>query len=223
MARLYRQFVEPGDLCFDVGAHVGNRIRALTQIGARVVAIEPQPAFASLLRQWYGARSDVTVIECALGGEAGTAEMLISSRTPTVTTLSRQWADRISKTPSFATVRWDESRTVEVTTLDVLIEEHGVPAFCKIDVEGYELDVLRGLSQTVRSLSFEYIPAAVELSVDCIEHLSALGAYEFNWSVGESLTLASAIWLDTASMIDRLRAMPAEDRSGDVYARVFRA
>ena len=220
MARFYRRFVQPGDICFDVGAHVGNRIRALTRIGARVVAIEPQPALAALLRQWYGTRSDVTVIECALGAQAGTAEMLISNRTPTVTTLSRQWADRIGNTPSFAAVHWDETRTVEVTTLDALIEQYGLPRFCKIDVEGYELDVLHGLSKLVRSLSFEYIPAAMDMSIACVKHLAALGSYQYNWSVGESLRFASDEWLDDSSLIDSLHAMPTSARSGDVYARV---
>ena len=49
MDRLYGQFVRPGDLVFDVGAHVGDRIAAFRRLGARVVAVEPQPALVRTL------------------------------------------------------------------------------------------------------------------------------------------------------------------------------
>ena len=61
MEAFYRQFLQPGDLAFDIGAHVGNRVRVFRRIGARVIAVEPQPDFVALLRKLYGRDSGVMI------------------------------------------------------------------------------------------------------------------------------------------------------------------
>ena len=219
LARLYARFVGPGDLCFDVGAHVGNRLWALSRLGARIVALEPQPDCMRLLRRWYGHHANIELIEQAAGEASGTRSLFLSERTPTVTTLSRDWIAAVQTTPGFAGVSWDRDISVRVTTLDGLIARYGTPTFCKIDVEGAELDVLRGLSRPLESLSFEYIPAAAETAVSCVWRLGELGRYEYNWSPGELSRLQSSAWLDPARMADILRRMSVEGQSGDVYAR----
>ncbi len=219
LARFYAQFVRPGDLCFDIGAHVGNRLWALSRLDARIVALEPQPQCMRLLRRWYGHNPDIELIEQAVGTAPGTRTLFVSERTPTVTTFSRDWISAVGATPGFAGVRWDRGIPVRVTTLDELIARYGEPAFCKIDVEGAELDVLCGLSQPLKALSFEYIPAATDAAVACVDRLGELGRYEYNWSPGELPRLRSSVWLDPAQMANILRRMPMRDRSGDVYAR----
>ena len=72
MDRLYRCFVQRGDLVFDIGAHVGDRVAAFRRLGARVVAIEPQPAFVKVLKLLFGRISDVTIEATAVGRDAGT-------------------------------------------------------------------------------------------------------------------------------------------------------
>jgi FkbM family methyltransferase len=219
MMRFYAQYVRPGDLCFDVGAHVGNRLRALSKLGARVVALEPQPQCMLLLRRWYGRYPNVELLEKAVGAAPGTRTLFVSERTPTVTSLSADWIAAVGATPGFSGVTWDRGIPVPVTTLDELIARYGEPAFCKIDVEGAELDVLRGLSYPLKALSFEYIPAATDAAVACIGRLGELGSYEYNWSPGELPRLRSSTWLDPARMAEILRHMPTRERSGDVYAR----
>ena len=219
LARFYGRFVGPGDLCFDIGAHVGNRLWALSRLGARIVALEPQPDCMRLLRRWYGHHANIELVERAAGAAHGTRTLFLSERTPTVTTLSRDWMAAVQRTPGFAGVRWDRDIPVRVTTLDELIDRHGIPTFCKIDVEGAELDVLRGLSYPLKVLSFEYIPAAIEAAVSCVGRLGELGRYEYNWSPGELSRLGSTAWLGPARMADILRRMPFDGQSGDVYAR----
>jgi FkbM family methyltransferase len=219
LRRFYAQFVRPGDLCFDIGAHVGNRARALSRVGARVVALEPQPQCMSLLRRWYGHHPDIELVEQAVGSAVGTRTLFVSERTPTVTTLSRDWIGAVGATPGFSGVRWDRGIPVGVTTLDELIARYGEPVFCKIDVEGAELDVLRGLSRPLEVLSFEYIPAAIDIAVGCVGRLGELGHYEYNWVVGELPRLRSSVWLGPAQAVDLLRRIPVRERSGDVYAR----
>jgi len=219
LRRHYASFIRPGDLCFDIGAHAGNRTRAWLEIGARVVAVEPQPDFARLLRRWYGGHPGFTLAEVALGAQPGRQTLLISSRTPTVTTLSRKWAEEARRDSSFAGVQWDIEVVVEVTTLDQLIQSYGLPTFCKIDVEGYEAEVLHGLSHPVPALSFEYLPVAISRTVDCIERLNTLSRYEFSRSTGE--TLRPGPWISASAMTDELLTLPAGARSGDIYARII--
>jgi len=219
LARLYARFVGTGDLCFDIGAHVGNRLWALSRLGARIVALEPQPDCMRLLRRWYAHHANIELVEKAVGATPGTRTLFLSERTPTVTTLSRDWMAAVQTTPGFAGVRWNRDISVRVTTLDELIARYGTPTFCKIDVEGTELDVLRGLSHPLEALSFEYIPAAIETAVSCVWRLGELGRYEYNWSPGELSRLQSAAWLGPARIADILRRMPADGQSGDVYAR----
>jgi FkbM family methyltransferase len=214
----YAQFVHPGSLCFDVGAHAGNRVRCWRQLGARVVAIEPQPDFVRILRWLYGRDSGVEVVPLALGRHAGFAELLVSERTPTVTTLSREWVDHVQRDPRFAGVAWAGRERVEVVTLESLIERYGEPQFIKVDVEGYEAEVLAGLATPLRGLSFEYLPATREIALACIERLETLARYRYNFSPGESHRLASEHWHDAAGMRALLLGLPQLAPSGDVYA-----
>lgn len=220
MRWLYAQFVGRGDLVFDVGAHAGNRTRAFAELGCRVVALEPQPDFARLLRTLFGRSRRIEVVEMAVSDTARRAELSVSERTPTVTTLATTWRDARAAEPDFAGVRWNRHIEVDTTTLDRLILRFGAPAFIKIDVEGGESAVLGGLSQPVPALSFEYLPRALDQVHACIARLSTLGPYRFNWSSGESYLLESASWLPGDQLLEKLRAPESQRRSGDVYARM---
>jgi FkbM family methyltransferase len=216
----YRQFVKPGDLVFDVGAHAGNRVRAFAALGCHVVAVEPQPDFARLLRLLFGRRTGVDVVEQAVGASAGRMRLSISERTPTVTTAAESWRDARSGEPDFVGVRWNASLDVESTTLDQLIGRYGTPAFIKIDVEGAELSVLSGLSRAIEALSFEYLPRALEDVGRCAARLLSLGDYRFNWSLGESYEMTASTWLTAADLMESLHTPEPRRRSGDVYARL---
>jgi len=215
----YRQFVAPESLCFDVGAHVGNRIRSFRALGARVVAVEPQPDLMAVLRVLYRRTPGVILRECAVGSSNGRLRLNISSATPTVSTLSSQWIADVQRDRRFARVAWDRSCEVSVVTLDTLIAEYGEPEFCKIDVEGFELEVLRGLTRPLRALSFEFIPVAIERALACVERVEALGDYHFRPSLVETMRWSTAEWLDGAAIKRWLRSLPLLGGSGDVYAQ----
>ena len=220
LRRHYARFLGPDDLAFDVGAHVGNHARCFAGLGARVIAIEPQPAFAAWLRRLFRARPEVTVLECALAATPGTVELYQSPRTPTVATVSRRWIEAVRASPGFDQVRWGSGIRVPATTLDALIACHGLPRFCKIDVEGYETEVLRGLSQPIRALSFEYLPAARDVARRAAGLLAALGPYRFNPTVGERRRFVWERWRPIGALDDWLAQRHAEEPSGDIYARL---
>jgi FkbM family methyltransferase len=218
--RLYGQFLGPGDLAFDIGAHVGGRVRTWRRLGARVVAVEPQPDCLRVLRLLFGRDRGVTIEPRAVGAQVGRARLGVSTATPTVSSMSQDWRESVSADRSFARVRWDRSVEVEVTTLDELIAEHGVPAFCKIDVEGFEADVLAGLSQPLPALSFEYLPPTHERALAVLERVQQLGRYRYNYSPVETMRFASDRWLDAPELVRLLEAARPLGRSGDVYARL---
>lgn len=220
LRKFYSQFVRAGDLCFDVGAHLGNRSDAWLGLGARVVAIEPQPACTAYMRRRLGRRKGFTLLEQAVGAQPGTAALHVSQLTPTVSTLAdSSWQQIIREKSSFE-VRWDRQIDVAVVTLDQLIETYGLPAFCKIDVEDYEAEVLSGLSHAVPALSFEYFSYTPQQSLRCIELIERLGSYEYNWSHGESQVMQCRVWLDASEMVAEIRAMSPGAPSGDIYARL---
>lgn len=219
MGRFYAPLIQPGALCFDIGAHVGNRLWVWSRLGAQVVAVEPQPLCMQWLRRCFGRRPGVTLVEAAVGATPGRAELWISERTPTVTTLSTDWINTVQQATSFAGVEWQKTVTVPVTTLDALIAQYGRPAFCKVDVEGYELEVLRGLSQPLPALSFEYIPATAALAIACVTQLQTLGDYVYNWSIGEQHRWQRPQWLSAAELCTMLQQLSPQAPSGDIYAR----
>jgi len=218
---LYAGFVASGDLVFDVGAHAGNRARAFASLGCRVVAIEPQPDFARVLRALFRHNHEVTIVEAAVSDAAGQAPLAVSERTPTVTTLSDKWREARAQEEGFRGVQWNRRIEVVTTTLDRLIVRYGAPRFVKIDCEGSEAAILAGLTQAVPALSFEFLPWTLEDADACVARLKRVGPYEFNWSKGETGRLVSERWLNDLELLAALRTPEARRRAGDVYARLI--
>ena len=217
MDRLYAQFVSPDDLVFDVGAHVGDRIASFRRLGARVVAVEPQPALQRTLRLLYGRDPRVALVPAAVGRAAGTAEMKINPGNPTISTLSEEFIAASRGAAGWEGESWPRSLRVPVTTLDTLIAEHGRPAFIKLDVEGFEAEALAALSQAVPALSFEFTTIQRPVALACLERCAALGYTEFNAALGESQMPGG--WCDARAMVDWLTGLPHEANSGDIYTR----
>ena len=220
MTRFYGQFVAPGDLCFDVGAHVGNRVRAFCALGARVVAVEPQPRMLQILQQLYGRKESVVIAPVGVSDTPGTLTLHINTRNPTLTSFSEEWVQGFSEHPDIPAAPWDDTVEVEVQTLDQLIALHGLPAFCKVDVEGLEDRVLQGLSQPVAALSFEAYPLQIDRSVAAIDRLSALGAYRFRTVSAETFRWTQPEWMSAEEVRLWLEQRDIADGSEDVYAQL---
>lgn len=217
----YRQFVAPGDLCFDIGANVGDRTALFRAAGARVIAVEPQEACVEVLRRRFAADPDVVVVASAVGREPGTAELRVAD-VSTISSMSDAWIGAVRESGRFCDFDWSRTVTVPVITLDALIAEHGVPAFVKIDVEGYEEAVIAGLGRPVAALAFEFTPELLDVADRCVAALEQGGFDRFAFSEGESLQLDEPGWTDAATLRARLAEAPQDAVFfGDVYAAAW--
>lgn len=215
LVEFYSQFVDEGDLCFDVGANTGNRTDVFLALGAQVVCVEPQPGCVKVLEDKYRGDSRVRIVPKGLAAEMGMMTLSLCHSANTLATFSDKW-----KTGRFQSYEWEDRVEVPVTTMDKLIEDFGSPDFCKIDVEGFEYQVLRGLSQPVFVLSFEFTREFIRDVGFCLAHLVSLGEFEFNYVSGESPRLASSRWMDDATLITELHRNKAPLFWGDIYARL---
>jgi FkbM family methyltransferase len=220
----YATFVEAGSLAFDAGAHHGSRTAAFRELGARVVAIEPVRESRRVLFARFHQDPDVTIVPQALGATEGRCEIMVSSPKRFSSSISPHYVRAALESGRYQprVTSWDESETVDVTTLDTLVLRFGVPAFIKIDVEGAEDQVLRGLSRAVAALSFEFHPHFLEPARRSMAWLQQLGEWQMNFVVQEHFRWELDAWVDPARMaatLDRLEA-GVPFLYGDVYARL---
>ncbi|WP_245973980.1 FkbM family methyltransferase [Bosea caraganae] len=218
MDALYANFLKPGDLAFDIGAHVGDRTSSFRRLGARVVALEPQPGPARALRLIHGRDPQVTLIQAACGDHEGSIALRINSANPTVSTASAAFIGAARGAGGWEEQVWDREITVPCTRLDTLIQRHGRPDFVKIDVEGFEAHVLAGLTYALPTVSFEFTTIQRDVAEACLALLETLGPYRFNLALGESQRLDFAEAVDAETMGGHIRALPHQANSGDVYA-----
>lgn len=225
LLRFYSQFVNEGDLCFDIGANIGNRTGVFLKLGATVVAVEPQNICMQKLLKKYGNNDKVFLVHKALGAREGEGNLILSN-SHTVSSMSKEWIDCVRDSDMFFTstsaFQWHKNVSVPIITLDRLIEKYGSPTVCKIDVEGFEYQVIKGLSQPVKVISFEFTPTPklINLAVESIKHLATIGNVEFNYSFGESMILALPEWVDDSKICNVLLSLPYKTAfSGDIYAR----
>ena len=205
----YSQFVRAGDLVFDIGANVGRHAAVFLEIGARVVAIEPQRECVATLHRRLGARA--TIVPVAVAEAAGEQDLILNEISNERATLS---VESVSHGGFYR--GWGGSERVRTTTLDALIAEHGKPDLFKLDVEGLEPAALRGLSHPVPVVVFEF-HEGLRGTRECIDLLTALGEYRFNFRVSRSPRLALPELVDAASVFQAIDPR----MYGDVVARLM--
>ena len=205
-----KKIIRKDDLVFDVGANIGDKADHFIKHGAAVVCFEPQPDCIIALNDRFLNNKSVQVVPKGLADKDGVLTLSVCSSAPTISTFSEKW-----KIGRFADYTWDKKLEVEITTLDKAILQFGKPRYIKVDVEGYEISVLSGLSQAVDFISFEFTSEFVDDACCCIDILHEIGFDQFNFVLEEGDAFQVEEWTDASIFKKILRKMP------DVYFRKF--
>lgn len=218
-AKFYAQFARGGDLVFDIGANYGNRTRVFRHLGARTIAFEPQATCFEYLKSFFWGDTGVLIENVALGKSTGKAKMLISKNS-VLSTLSTDYIEKNVASGRFGPENWTSEQEVEVSTLDLCIQKYGVPRFVKIDVEGFESEVIRGLSKPIEFLSLEFSTETRATVIEAVEHLATISNYRFQFSREESFEFSSEQWMDLLSIKKILLSFEGLEW-GDVYCKKY--
>jgi FkbM family methyltransferase len=207
---LFSKLLKDGDLVFDIGANMGEKATAFGKLGARVVAVEPNPNCATYLTKYISKTCDLTVLQAACGS-AVTKATLNFSGTDQTSSLRRDW---------FALNRGEstlEELEVDVVPISNLIRDFGEPDYIKIDVEGFESEVLSGLDRQVPLLSFEYHLSEAQDIKTCLSILERLGKWKYNFISMNDCDFGSSEWVSDTELLDLVHHGAIASR-GDVFA-----
>jgi FkbM family methyltransferase len=218
LVRFHRTLAQEGDLVFDIGANVGDMTALYLELGARVVSVEPQEDCLKSLKVRFGRHPRVSIVPMAVGAVEGEQEMLLSDIRSPLSSMSPEWIAAVKSSGRFPYYGWGRSVTVRVTTLDSLIALYGEPAFCKIDVEGFEREVFKGLSRPLARLSFEFHAELIGEALACLGRLRDIGQYRFNFTQENRPVFESTKKLNEEEISERLLSLPFSSLQGDVYA-----
>jgi FkbM family methyltransferase len=206
----YSAFIQSGDLVFDVGANLGNYSEALRDVGAIVVAVEPDPRNVKILRRRLESEN-VHIEQCALGRTEGTAKLRVALDRDDVSTLSDQWAENTN-------AHWQGTVEVQLRTLDSIANLYGVPKYVKVDAEGYDAEVLRGMSFRPQIVSFEFLSRDLKIAQACI---GLLREWSFNFVIEERSRFELSRWVKSDEIFTAISALSGSVVYGDVFARTI--
>lgn len=213
----YGQFVQEGDLVFDIGANVGIKTKHFLGLGAKVICLEPLDEAFEQLEFVFGRDPAVTLLRAAVSSEHGKVKLHPCLDEPGLSSVSSEFIERSRYT---ALRKWGVPRTVESRTLDALIDEFGKPAYIKLDVEGGEADAIKGLTHPISVVSFEFHAELPDILENCLSELARIAPYQLNFTLGDRLAYEASCWSDAESLIRRLRDPPG--LQGEVFAKLNR-
>lgn len=205
------QGCKKGDLVFDIGANRGYKTDIFLRLGAQVVAAEPDKVNQEILRQSFLnyrlVRKPVVIVGKAVSDKIGSHVMWVEEPGSAKNTLNPKWVKtlRTDKSRFGKIVEFSGKAEVETITLEELVRLHGLPFYIKIDVEGHETSVLRGLRSIVPFVSFEVnLPEFRPEAFGCIESLENLAAGgHFNYTADVLRGLALERWLPQGAFVDK--------------------
>jgi FkbM family methyltransferase len=203
-----------GSLIFDIGANEGYKTDIFLRLGAKVVAVDPDEANQEVLRQRF-LKNRLTPKRVDIEGKAvsdtiASKTMWIDAPGSAKNTLNSKWVQTLRNDPKRFGQLLDfvSEKRVETITLEKLMATHGIPFFIKIDVEGHEPSVLRGMNRPVPYLSFEVnLPEFKLEGLECVSTLHKIAAVgEFNYTVDCKRGLMLESWIgprEFAQVIER--------------------
>jgi FkbM family methyltransferase len=222
MREFYRGILPPGALVFDIGANVGVLSAVFASLGAKVVALEPNPDCVRHIQLSYGEKQ-IEVIQAAAGAKNGLAVLNVSDEIDVRSSVSDDWMKTMGGQDESYRGIWTRKNVVPMLTLDTLIEHFGMPQFIKIDVEGFEEKVLSGLSAQPPMISFEFTAAFLAPAMRCLDMEVFREGSKFNFAYnadwGYPARLENETWLEKKDLKKPLSDIEGSDKQGDIFVK----
>ena len=217
MREFYSGLLTTGAWVFDIGANVGTMTRVFASLGAKVVAVEPNPDCVRHI-ELSTSRESVEVLQAAVGEKNGLGVLKVSDRKDKMSSLSDEWRDAVAKENREYQGMWKREVTVPMITLDALIERYTMPGYIKIDVEGYEEQALAGLSECPPLLSFEFNRLFLDSALRALDNKIFEGA-TFNYTLIDPVKFELTEWIGRDELKSKLVDLGDGAGLGDIFAR----
>ncbi|MHB8578569.1 MAG: FkbM family methyltransferase [Ignavibacteriaceae bacterium] len=209
-------FLQKNDLIFDVGANIGKLTEKYLDLGAKVICVEPQSSCIKILSEKFNSNPMVKIIKKGVSNRIEILDLFVCNQYNEIATFSSEFINNSRHANNFV---WDSTEKIETTTLDELINLYGIPKFCKIDVEGFELKVLKGLTYLIPYLSFEFHIELIEQTFIALEYLKNLGYEKFSLTLGPTNVPVFDEWASLEKLIEYLKYSKHDWLIwGDIYA-----
>lgn len=215
----YSGFIFQGMKIIDVGVNVGSYSQAFLSMGAKVIGLEPQKYCQQILSKRFKNESRFKLIPSASGASLSVGE-IHKTHSHTIASMNADWIDSVKKSDRFKGENWNTKERISITTLDQVIKENFIPDYIKIDVEGFEKEVLKGLNQPVNFISFEItLPEMTKQAIDCIEEVDRLGNYVY--VIPEQVLSKINTWYSKKEILEQLQGLGAGTAkvSSDIFCK----
>jgi FkbM family methyltransferase len=216
---ILKTLIKDDSLVFDVGCNMGEKANNFLQLNARVVGFEPQPKCVKELLKRFENNNKIVIEPIGLDSIKGISFIYEASHN-TISSMSLDFINTVKK-ERFNGYNWGEKIEINVDTLDNMISKHGKPTYIKIDVEGYELNVLKGLTIPIDIISIEFTPELCQTSIDCVNYMEKInGDCIYNYGYREDLDFKFDKWLTKEELLTYITSITDfKFEFGDIYIK----
>ena len=210
----YSKLISKDNLCFDIGANIGKKSKIFLSLKAKVIAFEPQNSCLPYLEEIKNKNSNFDFFKLGVGSSNEEKILSIGSHIE-ISTFSDNFKNYFEDDKSY----WNNTEKVNIRTLNSIIEEYQIPHFCKIDVEGYEIEILKNLSYKIPIIEFEFTGGFIDETMQIIEKLDTLGDCKFNYILNENSKFQLNEWLGKDNMIVIIKSLPVSRLHGNMFVK----
>lgn len=204
------------NLVFDIGANIGKSADIFKNVSNKVICFEANPNLVKKLNGKFN-NSNVIVDPRGVSNQSGKQIFNISS-TNTISTFSDDW---INNSRFKGATLWDNKQEVETTTLNSIIDQYGIPDYIKIDIEGYEYEVLTSFTRLLDNTLFAFEWAEEQkIKIEAIlKHLHNLGYNKFGSTEGDEILFDENIQWKSFDQFDLINGLDEtrKTRWGMIY------